>query len=346
MLFGRKYYTTAVPTFTDPMRWGQDGADGVKATQDLFYAYDNSTMWLPQVAQFPQHALWSTQTETNGRVVNPRPQAYKDTSADNRTGLSSFFAYGKRSAEADAYRQAHMTPGGTPGVLNLQLNDSVGRPCPYATFSWDGRQMLTDAKGQIKYVEKDYFQTAISLENERVKYVTQMISLVAGQPAENVIALFGFDFYKALAGCDDKDDQQGLFARWLYTHYLRGAGIAPEIAQRKLYVFERYCTAECSPEVMCNYGDNDPEWSRAFNKLCLLIEYHPSAILFDSGSLNPLESSGKIHGDSGHNNAGPLDAEAQGAKNLYDTATMEQKFPDSMKVTSFSGQASRTHRTP
>ena len=242
-------------------------------------------------------------------AIRPMPQAYKDTSSDSRKGLSSFFAYGKRSAEADAFRQAHMTPGGTPGVLNIQLNDLNGNPCPYAMFNWDGRQMLTDAKGQIKFVERDYFQTAISLENERVKYVTQMISLVAGQPSENVIALFGIDFYDALsAGNAD-------LATKLYESYLAAAGVKQAIIERKVALFQRYADGECSPEVMCNYGDNDPEWSKAFNKLSLLIEYHPSAILFDSGSLNPLESSGTVHGDRGTHNPGPMDDVAQTSAN-------------------------------
>lgn len=265
------------------------------------------------------------------RPYIPRPQAYKDTSHDNRKGLSSFFAYGKRSAEVDAFKQAHMTPGGTAGVLNLQLNDATGNACPYAMFNWDGRQMLTDAKGQIKYVEKDYFQTAISLENERVKYVTQMISLVAGQPSENVVALFGYEFYKALAGCEP-GEPQAIYAETLYANYLEAAGIEPNIAERKRFVFRRYAHAECSPEVMCNFGDNDPEWSKAFNKLCLLIEYHPSAILFDSGSLNPLESSGKVHGDSGHNNAGEMDGQAQAVKTSADGLGMKGRFPDSLRV--------------
>lgn len=268
----------------------------------------------------------------SNKPIIARPQAYKDTSHDNRKGFASFFAYGKRSAEADAFRQAHMTPGGTPGVLNFQLNDQSGRPCPYAQFNWDGRTMLTDAQGQIKFVERDYFQTAISLENERVKYVTQMISLVVGQPSENVVALFGYEFYHALAGCDSPDDPQAQYAQRLYQAYLRAAGIEDNIAARKMYVFRRYSNAECSPEVMCNFGDNDPEWSRAFNKLCLLIEFHPSAILFDSGSLNPLESSGKIHGDSGSHNAGAMDDVAQSNTEREAAKPLAQRFPDSLRT--------------
>lgn len=245
--------------------------------------------------------------------ARPFPQAYKDISADRRTGLSSFFAFGKRMNERDAYQTAHMTPSGVPGVLNLKVCDTNGRGMPFAPFSWNGRQMLTDANGMIKYVDKDYFQTAISLENERVKYVTQMISLVAGQPADNVIALFGMEFYSALAGCDSPDDLQALQAQQLYLSYLDTAGISPEVRNRKMYVFRRYSNAEASPEVMCNFGDNDPEWSRAFNKLALLVEYHPSAMLFDGGSLNPLESSGTVHGDHGKQNPGamPDDIKAQ-----------------------------------
>ena len=91
----------------------------------------------------------------------------------------------------------------------------------------------------------------------------------------------------------------------------------------------RYAGAECSPEVMCNFGDNDPEWSRAFNKLSLLIEYHPSAILFDAGTLNPTESSGQIHGDRGLHNAGPPSDVAQNAEKTRNAQTDRQVFPDS-----------------
>lgn len=240
----------------------------------------------------------------NSKATKPFPQGYRNTSSDHRKGLNSLFAYGKRSAERDAYQQAHMTPSGVPGVLNLAVVTPGGQPIPFAPFEWNGRQMLTDAKGMIKYVEKDYFQTSISLENERIKYVTQMISLVAGQPSENVIALFGIDFYTALAA------DQADFASNLYRSYLSTAGLDAAIANRKALLFDRYAHAECSPEVMCNYGDNDPEWSRAFNKLSLLLEYHPSAILFDSGTLNPLESQGTIHGDHGTHNAGGPDGDA------------------------------------
>lgn len=257
------------------------------------------------------------------------PQAYKDVSSDSRTGLASFFAYGKRSAERDAFQQAHMTPGGTPGVLNLKVVDAMGNAIPFAPFNWNGRQMLTDQNGMIKYVEKDYFQTAISLENERVKYVTQMISLVAGQPSDNVIALFGWEFYNALAGSDRPDSPQARLAIGLYQSYLETAGLQKEIIDRKVALFSRYANAECSPEVMCNFGDNDPEWSRAFNKLSLLIEYHPSAILFDSGTLNPLESSGRVHGDKGGSNKGDYGDEAATRVDAYSKLQPSQKFPDS-----------------
>lgn len=268
-----------------------------------------------------------------GHASMAAPQAYKDVSADRRTGLSSFFAYGKRSAERNAYQQAHMTPSGVPGVLNLAVVDPRGAPIPYAPFNWNGRQMYTDAKGMIKYVEKDYFQTAISLENERVKYVTQMISLVAGQPSENVIALFGYEFYAALAGDrEGPTGEQARRAQVVYRSYLHQAGLDPDVITRKLNLFQNYSDAECSPEVMCNFGDNDPEWSRAFNKLSLLIEFHPSAILFDHGTLNPTESSGHVHGDSGHSNAGPPDAIATKKSERVttgDLAGLQSQFPDS-----------------
>jgi hypothetical protein len=267
-----------------------------------------------------------------GPGTAPFPQAYKDVSSDSRRGLSSFFAYGKRTAERDAYQQAHMTPSGVPGVVNLAVMDSNNRPIPFAPFNWNGRQMLTDAHGTIKYVEKDYFQTAISLENERVKYVTQMISLVVGQPSENVIALFGFEFYSALAGAEDADDPQAVYAQNLYASYLTTAGLPVQIAQAKRYVFRRYSFAECSPEVMCNFGDNDPEWSRAFNKLAMLIEYHPSAILFDSGTLNPMEAAGTVHGDSGAHNKGEPDSVASNRIKAGAAEHPAVKFPDSNRA--------------
>lgn len=267
-----------------------------------------------------------------GRNVNMGPQAYRDVSGDHRKGLSSFFAFGKRTAERDAYQQAHMTPSGVPGVLNLAVVDEAGAAIPFAPFNWNGRQMLTDQKGMIRYVEKDYFQTVISMENERVKYVTQMISLVAGQPAENVIALFGWQFYDALAGSQSNDTEQAKKSQRLYDSYMSTAGLNERVRQAKARVFYRYSSAECSPEVMCNFGDNDPEWSRSFNKLAMLIEYHPTAILFDSGSLNPLESSGQLHGDKGQSNAGAMDATGQAASNKIQRAMRgrpDAVFPDS-----------------
>lgn len=269
----------------------------------------------------------------------PFPQAYKDVSSDSRRGLSSFFAYGKRTAERDAYQQAHMTPSGVPGVVNLAVLDSAGTPIPFAPFNWNGRQMLTDAKGMIKYVEKDYFQTAISLENERVKYVTQMISLVVGQPSENVMALFGYEFYNALAGDTDANGPQAVYAQELYRSYLTTAGLPEQIAQAKAYVFRRYSFAECSPEVMCNFGDNDPEWSRAFNKLAMLIEYHPSAILFDSGTLNPMESAGTIHGDGGSNNKGPPSRDARERIRDGQALATSDKYADSNRAPADAGTA-------
>ena len=287
---------------------------------------------LTGAAVAPAGAAMVARSPTTAVGTAPFPQAYKDVSSDSRRGLSSFFAYGKRTAERDAYQQAHMTPSGVPGVVNLAVMDPDGKPIPFAPFNWNGRQMLTDAKGMIKYVEKDYFQTAISLENERVKYVTQMISLVVGQPSENVIALFGYEFYHALAGAEDAEAAQAKYAQALYSSYLTTAGLPTQIAEAKMYVFRRYSFAECSPEVMCNFGDNDPEWSRAFNKLAMLIEYHPSAILFDGGSLNPLESAGTIHGDSGSNNKGPPDTDARVRIEAGQNTSMGSKFADSNRA--------------
>lgn len=263
--------------------------------------------------------------EINAKVF---PQAYKDISADPRKKFDSFFSVQKRSAEHDAYKMAHTGPNGVPGVLNLGVLDNQGAAIPFAPFEWNGRQMMTDAKGVIKYIEKDYFQNAISLENERVKYVTQMISLVVGQPAESVIGIFGFDFYRALAGCDDPDQEQAVYAQRLYASYLGTAGISQEVAARKVFVFRRYSNAEASPEVMCNYGDNDPDWSRAFNKLSMLIEYHPSAIVFDKGTLDPLDSSGHVSGDLGRNNVGPPDAAVVNEAVARRGANLAQMFRD------------------
>lgn len=262
-----------------------------------------------------------------GGVRKLMPQAYKDTSSDSRKNLSSFFAWGKRASERDAFRQAHMTASGIPGVLNLGVMDTAGRPQPFAGFEWNGRQFYTDANGIIKFIEKDYFQTAISLENERVKYVSQMISLVAGQPSENVIALFGFDFYCALAGAETVESPQARQAQALYLDYLTMSGLDQRIVERKAHVFKRYSDAECSPEVMCNFGENDPEWVRAFNKLALLIEYYPTSIITDQGTLNPLDSSGTVHGDSGMNNAGDLSGDDKQVVRRMENANNEGRFP-------------------
>lgn len=231
------------------------------------------------------------------------PQAYKDQSGDGRKGLQSLFSFGKRAVEKNAYNQAHYSASGLLGVVNLAVLDDVGRPIPYAPFEWGGREYRTDAMGVFKLVEKNYFQNSISAENERMKYVTQMISLVVGQPAENVIALFGEAFYTAL-GANER-----ALAISLYDAFMSQAGIADTIRDRKKAVFERYADAEASPEVMCNFGDNDPEWSRAFNKLSMLIEYHPSAILFDDGPPNPLDTSGTLRGDMGASNRGSMDVD-------------------------------------
>lgn len=279
-----------------------------------------------------------------GGAARVFPQAYKDISADPRKKFDSFFSIQKRSAEHDAYKMAHTGPNGIPGVINLGVLDNSGAAIPFAPFEWNGRQMMTDAKGIIKYIEKDYFQNAISLENERVKYVTQMISLVVGQPAESVIGIFGYDFYRALAGCDSYDDAQADYACKLYATYLNTAGIPQDIAARKLFVFKRYSNAEASPEVMCNYGDNDPDWSKAFNKLSMLIEYHPSAIVFDKGTLDPLDSSGTVSGDLGRHNAGPPDALIKAESQARAGSDVAKMFRDSNRKAG--GNADISHPIP
>lgn len=270
-------------------------------------------------------------TPGRGRSLNKlEPQAYIDHSADNRKGLRSLFAYGKRAVEADAYTQAHLSVSGIPGVVRLAVLDAENRPIPFAPFEWGGRKYHTDASGSFVLVEKQFFQNSISVENERSKYVTQMISLVVGQPAENVIALFGLDFYDAL-GAHKADE-----ALNLYQIYMAHAGLKPDIIRRKALLFANYADGECSPEVMCNYGDNDPQWSKAFNKLCMLIEYHPSAILFDEGHLDPTDASGRIGGDLGRNNMGSLPVDEFKSESL-DEATRagvsgksEKFIPDSI----------------
>lgn len=172
----------------------------------------------------------------------------------------------------------------------MAVLDATGRKIPYAPFSWGGRLYHTDADGKFTILEKQYFQNIISAENERVKYVTQMISLVIGQPAENVIACFGLDFYRALG------PNQTEFAVNLYRTYLAQAGIKADIIEQKANIFRTYSDADASPEVMSNYGDGDPAWSRAFNKLSQLVEFHPGAILFDQGMPDPTADSGILEG--------------------------------------------------
>ena len=230
------------------------------------------------------------QRMARGQMAPVAPQAYKDQSADTRTGLQSFFSAGARYREKDAYQQNHVSVSGVPGMVHMAVLDAGGQKLPYAPFSWGGRTYHTDADGKFTILERQYFQNVVSAENERVKYVTQMISLVIGQPAENVIAMFGMDFYRALGPLDTD------YAVNLYKVYMSQAGIKHSIIEQKARVFSMYADADASPEVMPNYGDNDPHWTRAFNKLSQLIEYHPSAILFDSQPVDPTVDTGVLEG--------------------------------------------------
>lgn len=96
----------------------------------------------------------------------PEAQAYHDVSTDTRDSLSSFFAYRKCSGERDAFQRAHMTLNGMPGVLNLAVVTPEGNPIPFAPFRWQDRQLTTGARGMIEYIERPFFQTTISMENE------------------------------------------------------------------------------------------------------------------------------------------------------------------------------------
>lgn len=290
-----------------------------------FHPYGSSKRWGTDGA-----TLEAQRNKTSAKYLPaPEPQAYIDISADNRKGLRSFFAFGKRAVEQDAYQQAHLSVSGLPGVVRLAVLDTDNTPIPFAPFEWGGRKYHTDASGSFILVEKQFFQNSISVENERSKFVTQMISLVVGQPATNVIALFGFDFYEALGG--DTDGKQKAIG--LYEVYLKHAGIQKEIIKRKSKLFEKYADAEASPEIMCNYGDNDPEWSRAFNKLCMLIEYHPSAILFDEGHLDPTDASGRVGGDLGRNNVGTLpNASNETGKGIEKIITSKQPGGDGQTI--------------
>ena len=236
-------------------------------------------------------SIETTQYRQNkGMAVPMRPQAYKEQSADPRDGLASFFAAGSKFRERDAYMQNHVSVSGVPGVVHMAVLDAEGNKIPYAPFSWGGRSYHCDADGKFTILERQYFQNTISAENERTKYVTQLISLVVGAPASNVIAMFGMDFYKALGPTNAE------FSIRIYAQYLFQAGFSPQIINQKTQVFRLYADADASPEVMANYGDNDPHWSRAFTKLSSLIEHHPSAILFDSGTVDPTADSGTLEG--------------------------------------------------
>ena len=59
-----------------------------------------------------------------------------------------------------------------------------------------------------------------------------------------------------------------------------------------------YCAMLCcaAPSIPNPYPVTDPHWSRAFTKLSQLIEHHPSAILFDSGTVDPTADSGNLEG--------------------------------------------------
>lgn len=236
------------------------------------------------------------------------PQDCKDVSSDPRKGLSSLFAWGKRQAEREAFQQAHMTPGGTPGVITLGLVDERDMSLiAGAEFNWEGRKFYTDSRGVFKYVDRDYFQTITSLENERQMCITAKIPTVVGQRAEAVIALYGYEFYAALRMDPlGPNGPQAKKAQDLYKSYLTIAGIAPDILKERVLQFAVVSDACASPEIITNYSLQDPEWQRAYQKLTSLLEYHPTPVLFDKGPFNPLDVSGKVYGDTGAHNKGPI----------------------------------------
>ena len=173
-----------------------------------------------------------------------RPQAYKDQSMDTRDGLASFFAAGSRYKERDAYTQNHISVSGIPGVVHMAVLDAKGQKIPFAPFSWGGRSYHCDAQGKFTILERQYFQNTINAENERTKYVTQLISLVVGAPASNVIAMFGMEFYTALGPGNPG------YSIGIYGTYLSQAGFSPEVIEQKCTVFGLYADADASPEVM------------------------------------------------------------------------------------------------
>ena len=83
----------------------------------------------------------------------------------------------------------------------------------------------------------------INAENERTKYVTQLISLIVGAPASNVIAMFGMEFYTALGPGNPG------YSIGIYGTYLSQAGFSPEVIEQKCTVFGLYADADASPEV-------------------------------------------------------------------------------------------------
>ena len=215
-----------------------------------------------------------------GQQQSLRPQAYLDQSADTRDGLASFFSAGSRFKERDAYTQNHVSVSGIPGVVHMAVLDAKGDKIPHAPFSWGGRSYHCDSLGRFTILERSYFQNTvspplvplyplihpmyiipmlcllcnpypiylthtpqISAENERTKYVTQLISLVVGAPASNVIAMFGMEFYKAL-GPGHSD-----YSTNIYGTYLSQAGFSPDIIDQKCKVFGLYADADASPEV-------------------------------------------------------------------------------------------------
>ena len=52
----------------------------------------------------------------------------------------------------------------------------------------------------------------------------------------------------------------------------------------------------CNPLPYLTPIPSDPHWSRAFTKLSQLIEHHPSAILFDSVTVDPTADSVNLEG--------------------------------------------------
>ena len=128
------------------------------------------------------------QRMARGQMAPVAPQAYKDQSADTRTGLQSFFSAGARYREKDAYQQNHVSVSGVPGMVHMAVLDAGGQKLPYAPFSWGGRTYHTDADGKFTINTWDDKDTGAKRSQPQISASAVVVLKGVATPAREVVA--------------------------------------------------------------------------------------------------------------------------------------------------------------